>query len=109
MRRFVAKRRRTNRETFLPLAHEPGQRAEAYFGHIYVDFPEGRRQVAVLLLTWAWSNRTFAIALPSEKVEATLHGTVEAFKYFGFAPKELLLTAVQNCGAGRPNFAARGR
>lgn len=39
---------------------------------IHVDFPEGRRQVPVLLITWAWSNRTFAIALPSEKVEANL-------------------------------------
>jgi len=89
VRRYVAKHRQRDRETFLPLAHQPGQRAEADFGHIYVDFPESRRQVPVLLITWAWSNRTFAIALPSEKVEAILHGTVEAFGYFGCVPKEL--------------------
>jgi len=89
VRRFVAGRRQTHRETFLPLEHHPGQRAEADFGHIYVDFPTGRRQVPVLIITWAWSNRAFAIAMPSEKVEAILHGTVEAFNYFGCVPKEL--------------------
>ncbi len=89
VRRYVAKNRRSERETFIPLSHDPGQRAEADFGHIYVDFPEGRRQVPVLILTWAWSNRSFAIALPSEKVEAILHGTREAFEFFGCVPKEL--------------------
>ena len=64
VRRYVAQHRRVTRETFLPLSHDPGQRAEADFGHIYVDFPDGRRQVPVLLVTWAHSYRPFAIALP---------------------------------------------
>ena len=34
-------------------------------------------------MTWAYSNATFAIALPSEKTEAILHGTVAAFAFFG--------------------------
>jgi len=89
VRRFVAKRRRTDRETFLPLDHQPGERVECDFGHIYVDFPEGRRLVAVLIVTWAWSNATFAIALPSEKTEAIQHGTVAAFEFFGCVPREL--------------------
>jgi transposase len=89
VRRFVAKHRRNERETFIPLCHDPGQRAEADFGHIYVDFPEGRQQVAVLIITWAYSNATFAIAVPSEKVESILYGTVEAFEFFGVVPKEL--------------------
>jgi transposase len=89
VRRYVGKNRRRERETFIPLSHDPGQRAEADFGHIYVDFPDGRRQVAVLIITWAWSNCSFAIALPSEKVEAILHGTREAFEFFGCVPKEL--------------------
>jgi len=89
VRRFVSRRRTHQRETFIPLCHDPGQRAEADFGQIYVDFPEGRRQVSVLLITWAYSNASFAIALPSEKTEAILHGTVEAFEFFGCVPKEL--------------------
>ncbi len=89
VRRYVAARRGRRRETFLPLSYEPGQRAESDFGHIWVDFPEGRRQVPVLLVTWAYSNATFMIALPSEKTEAILHGTVEALAFFGCAPREL--------------------
>ena len=89
VRRYVAKNRRNQRETFIPLSSDPGQRAEADFGHVYADFPDGRRQVPVLILTWAWSNRCFAIALPSEKVEAILHGTRQAFEFFGCVPKEL--------------------
>jgi len=89
VRRYVASRRRMVRETFLPLDHHPGQRAECDFGHIYVDFPDGRRPVAVLLVTWAYSYRTFAIALPTERVEAILHGMRAAFEFFDCVPKEV--------------------
>jgi transposase len=89
VRRYVAARRGRRRETFLPLSYEPGQRAESDFGHIWVDFPAGRRQVPVLVMTWAYSNATFMIALPSEKTEAILHGTVQALAFFGGAPREL--------------------
>jgi transposase len=76
-------------ETFIPLDHDPGQRLEADFGHIYVAFPDGRRQVPVLLTTWAYSNCPFAIALPTERTEAILHGMVEAFTFFGCVPREV--------------------
>ncbi len=89
VRRYVLAKRGRERETFLPLSYESGQRAESDFGHIWVDFPQGRQQVPVLLVTWAWSNATFMIALPSEKTEAILHGTVVAFEFFGCVPKEL--------------------
>ena len=89
VRRYVASRRRMVRETFLPLDHQPGQRAECDFGHIYVDFPDGRHRVAVLLVTWAYSYRTFAIALPTERVEAILHGMRAAFEFFGCVSKEI--------------------
>lgn len=89
VRRYVATKRTPGRETFLPLSYEPGQRAESDFGLIWVDFPDGRRQVPVLLVTWAYSNATFAIALPSEKTEAILHGTVAALEFFDAVPKEL--------------------
>ena len=72
VRRYVGKRRRTGRETFIPLVHDPGQRVEVDYGHIYVDFPDGRRQVPVLVLAWAYSYCPFAIALPTERTEAIL-------------------------------------
>ncbi|MFN8333454.1 MAG: hypothetical protein U0T81_19950 [Saprospiraceae bacterium] len=65
VRRYVQNRRLQKREIFVPLSNEPGQRAECDFGHIAVDFPEGRQKVPVLLVTWAYSNHAFAMALPT--------------------------------------------
>ncbi len=56
VRRYRSAHRRQHRETFIPLAHPPGQRLEADFGHIHVDFPDGRRQIPVLVTVWAYSN-----------------------------------------------------
>ena len=89
VRRYVATRRRQRRETFIPLEHAPGRRGECDFGHIWVDFPEGRCQIPTLLMTWAYSYCPFAIALPTERTEAILHGLVEAFTFFGSVPREL--------------------
>ena len=89
VRRYLQKMRVDRRETFIPLEHRPGTRAEADFGHIHVDFPDGRRQVPVLIVTWSYSNAPFAIALPTERTEAILHGLVEAFAFFGCVPVEL--------------------
>lgn len=89
VRRYVAKQRRNRRETFIPLSHDPGQRMECDFGHIYVDFPEGRRQVPVLIVVWAYSNYPFAMAMPTERTEAILAGMVEAFEFFDCLPQEV--------------------
>jgi transposase len=86
---YVRSHGRQRRETLIPLDHDPGQRLEADFGHIYVDFAEGSRQVPVLVVTWAYSNCPFAIALPTERTEAILHGMVEAFTFFGCVPRQV--------------------
>lgn len=89
VRRYLQRRRRDQRPTFIPLEHPPGHRAEADFGHISVDFPDSRRQIPVLLVTWSYSNAPFALALPTERTEAILHGLVEAFAFFDAVPVEL--------------------
>jgi len=89
VRRYLQERQLDRRETFIPLDHPPGHRAEADFGHIYVDFPDGRRQTPVLIVTWSYSNAPFALAMPTERTEAILHGLVEAFAFFGCVPREL--------------------
>jgi transposase len=89
VRRYLQERRLNQRETFIPLDHRPGVRAEADFGHIHVGFPDGRQLVPVLIVTWSYSNAPFAIALPTERTEAILHGLVEAFAFFGCVPTEL--------------------
>jgi transposase len=43
----------------------------------------------VLIVTWSYSNAPFAIALPTERTDAILHGLVEAFAFFGCVPVEL--------------------
>jgi transposase len=89
VRRYVGRHRRDRRETFIPLAHDPGQRLEADFGHIHVDFPDGRRLVPVLIAAWSFSDYGFALATPTERTEAILAGMVEAFAFFGCVPYEV--------------------
>ncbi len=89
VRRYLGKHRREHRETFIPLAHDPGQRLECDFGHIHVDFPEGRKPVPVFVSAWAYSNYAFVLALPTERTEAILTGLVEAFTFFGCVPHEV--------------------
>ena len=88
VRRHIAGRRQRHRVTFIPLSHDPGQRLELDFGHIYADFPDGRRQVPVLLPTWSFSNFAFATGLPTERIEAILAGMVAAFEFFGCVARE---------------------
>jgi transposase len=89
VRRYVGQHRRDRRETFIPLAHDPGQRLECDFGHIHVDFPEGRRLVPVLVAAWAYSNYSLAQAMPTERTEAILAGMVAAFEFFARVPREV--------------------
>jgi transposase len=89
VQRYLLKHRRRSRETFIPLGHLPGRRLEADFGHIHVDFPDGRRLVPFLVTTWAYSNAPFVLALPFERTEAVLQGMVAAFEFFGAVPKEV--------------------
>jgi transposase len=89
VQRYVLTHRHRHRETFIPLAHLPGQRLEADFGHIHVDFPDGRRLVPFLVAAWAYSNAPFALALPFERTEAILEGMVSAFEFFGAVPRHV--------------------
>jgi transposase len=89
VQRYLLKQKRTQQETFIPLGHLPGQRLEADFGHIHVDFPDGRRLVPFLVTTWAYSNAPFVLALPFERTEAILEGMVRAFEFFGCVPREV--------------------
>jgi transposase len=89
VQRYLLKHRRAKKETFIPLGHRPGERLEVDFGHIHVDFPEGRRPVPFLVAIWAYSNYPFVLALPFERTEAVLEGMVRAFEFFGCVPKEV--------------------
>jgi len=89
VQRYLRRHRARYQETFIPLGHLPGQRLEADFGHIHVDFPDGRRRVPFLVATWAYSNAPFVLALPFERTEAVLEGMVAAFEFFAAVPREV--------------------
>jgi len=89
VQRYLRRHRHKNQETFIPLGHLPGQRLEADFGHIHVDFPDGRRLVPFLVTAWAYSNAPFVLALPFERTEAILEGMITSFEFFGVVPKEV--------------------
>lgn len=89
VRRYIAAHRKRERETHLMLDHPPGGRLECDFGHIHVDFADGRRLMPVLMAVWSYSHYPYAIALPSEKTESILHGLVCAFEFFSCVPAEL--------------------
>jgi transposase len=89
VQRYVRKHRPRHQETFIPLGHLPGRRLEADFGHIHVDFPDGRKLVPFLVTAWAYSNAPFVLALPFERTEAILEGMVAAFEFFGAVAKEV--------------------
>jgi transposase len=89
VQRYLRKHRRRHEETFIPLGHLPGRRLEADFGHIHVDFHDGRKLVPFLVTTWAYSNAPFVLALPFERTEAVLEGMAAAFEFFGAVPREV--------------------
>jgi len=89
VQRYLRKHQHRHKETFIPLGHLPGRRLEADFGHIHVDFPEGRRLVPFLVTAWAYSNAPFVLALPFERTEAILEGMVAAFEFYGAVAKEV--------------------
>src|SRR3954453_9220629 len=107
VRRYVGKHRRSRRETFIPLAHDPGVRLEADFGHIHVDFPDGRRLVPVLIAAWSYSHYGFALALPTEGTEAILAGMIEAFAFFECGAHEVWWDTPRT--VGRKIFTGRCR
>ena len=89
VQRHLLKHRRRHRETFIPLAHPPGRRLEADFGHIHPDVPDGRRLAPFLVTPWADSNSPFVSALPTERTAAIRAGMVAAFEFFGSVPREV--------------------
>lgn len=89
VRRYVQRHVQRERETFVPLTYEPGVRLECDFGHIHVDYPEGRKLVSVLVAVWSFSQALFLIKLPNERTESVLAGIVAALEFFGCSPREL--------------------
>lgn len=90
VRRFVAKHKKKEKEVFIPLTSDYGEVAEVDWGQAHVGIG-GRETVAHLFcLKLKKSNTSFAVAFPTEKLEAFLAGHVAAFEFLGGVPQTLI-------------------
>ena len=80
----------------VPLGRLPGQRLEADFRRVHVEFPDGRRQIPFLVTAWAYSNAPFVLALPFGDAEAILEGMVRALSVLRLRPQGGLVEQSQD-------------
>jgi len=90
VRRFVAKHKKKEVEVFIPLTSDYGEVAEVDWGQAHVSIA-GKPTVAHLFcLKLKRSNTSFAVAFPTEKLEAFLAGHVAAFEFIAGVPATLI-------------------
>lgn len=99
LRLFLQKIRRTYREPFIRFESAPGVQMQVDWGHFgSLDYNGSKRKLYALCVVEAHSRMLFVTFTHSQKQEVLHQGLIEAFIYFGGAPKELLvdnmLTAV---------------
>lgn len=80
--------RERGREVFLPLSHPPGE-AQVDFGFAEIDLAGERTQVALFVLTLAYSDAFFMQAFPRECTEVFQEGHRRAFEFFGSVPTRI--------------------
>ena len=85
---LVRQIKRTRKEVFMPLVHDPGE--------AQVDFFEAKAiingllcQVHVFVMSLVYSDMFFAVGFPRECSEVVWEGHVQAFKFFGGVPWRL--------------------
>jgi transposase len=92
-------------KTFLPLAFDPGQDAQADWGQALVCLAGQQLTIQLFVLRLCYAHRTFAMAFPTQRQEAFFAGHVQAFAFFGGVPHRIsydnLTTAVQPLFTGR--------
>ena len=85
VRRYVATRRRTSAEVFVPLSQPPGE-AQFDFGEATVEIDGVRVKAALAVMTLPYSDAFFVSAYPRECTETFQAGHVAAFNFFGGVP-----------------------
>lgn len=91
VRRFVAAHRDLReREAFIPLSSNYGEIAEVDWGQAQVVIAGTPTVAHLFCLKLKRSNVPFAMAFPTEKLEAFLAGHVAAFEFLGGVPQGLV-------------------
>jgi transposase len=86
---YVRSQRLSQREVFIPLAHEPGH-AQADFGEALVRIGGVEQKAHFLAMDLPHSDAGFVKAYPAETTEAFCDGHNAAFAFFGGVPLSIL-------------------
>ena len=89
VRDYVRVARGRLRETFVPLAHPPGQ-AQVDFGEAIGVIGGVRQKIHFFCMDVPQSDAPFVKAYPAETTEAFCDGHVRAFAFFGGVPRSIL-------------------
>lgn len=104
VRRFVAKHKKQAKEVFIPLTCDFGELAQVDWGQAHVRVAGAPTVAHLFCVRLRKSAAPFAMAFPTEKIEAFLAGHVGAFAWFGGVPAALMYdnpkTAVTRILAG---------
>jgi transposase len=86
VRRVVAELRQAEKETYIPLAFEPGTNAQCDWGSGYVYIDDEYTEVQLFCIRMTSSRQPFVMAFPHQKQEAFFEGHVQAFNRLGGVP-----------------------
>lgn len=86
VRRVVAELRQAEKETYIPLAFEPGTNAQCDWGSGYIYLDGEYTEVQLFCIRMTSSRQPFVMAFPHQKQEAFFEGHVQAFTYLGGVP-----------------------
>ena len=82
---LVRQIKRTHKEVFMPLVHDPGE-AQVDFFEALANIDGELCKVHVFVMSLVYSDMFFVIAFPRECSEAFWEGHVQAFEFFGGTP-----------------------
>lgn len=86
VRRVVAELRQAAKETYIPLAFQPGTNAQCDWGSGYVYLDGEYTEVQLFCMRMTSSRKPFVMAFPNQKQEAFFAGHVQAFINFRGVP-----------------------
>ncbi len=104
VRHAVRELKGSQRPVFVPLAFDPGERAEVDWGTAQVILNGEMTTAHLFCARLRYSGMPFVMAFPHEQQEAFFEGHCRAFEHWGGVPKRVvydnLTTAVQHVLAG---------
>ena len=105
VKRYVAWKRSTGGEVYVPLVFDPGEEAQVDWGEAWASISGVLVKVFLFCMRLCHSGASFVRAYPNQRTEALLDGHVRAFEFFGGVPRRLAYdnprTIVTMVGKGR--------